>query len=134
MPSEPELHHRDQERLAHEPFLFEKARLLDVGGMIGESLRGRLKLRILALAVQVWHLHFVVAASGHVAAIIAKCAKDAVRWGLRPGRPIWTEGFDKRYCFQWDILRARIEYVERHNTEQGLRAQPWDFIEPVSPP
>ena len=67
---------------------------------------------------------------------VVKCAKEAVRYGLRPGRPIWTDGYDKRFCFDQRTLFARIKYVERHNLERGWPARPWpwDFIEVLSPP
>jgi hypothetical protein len=28
---------------------------------------------------------------------------------------LWTKGFDKRFCFDEQSLRARINYVNRHN-------------------
>ena len=110
-------------------FLFDESRLLDVGAAIGKSLCERLNLRILAMAVRTWHVHTVIAATEHGLPKVVKCAKDAGRWELRPGRPIWTAGYDKRFCFDEDSVRRRIEYVERHNTELGLPAKPWDFIE-----
>ncbi len=59
---------------------------------------------------------------------VVKCAKEAVRYGLRAGRPIWTADYDKRCCFSASALRGRIGYVERHNTAAGLAPRPWEFI------
>lgn len=103
----------------------------DVGG----SLRSRLHVNVLALTVETWHVHFVVAASPHTFGDIVKCAKDAVRHGLKPGRPIWTTGFDKRYCFDEKSVRNRIKYVQQHNKANGWPANPWEFmtISPGSP-
>ena len=84
---------------------------------------------IVAMAVRTWHVHTVIAATEHRLPKVVKCAKDAARWELRPGRPIWTAGYDKRFCFDEASVRRRIAYVERHNTEIGLPARPWDFIE-----
>ncbi len=83
------------------------------------------------MTVQTWHAHIVVGACEHPVEKTAKCAKDAVRWGLRPGRPIWGDGYDKRFCFDEDSVHSRIEYVERHNTVTGLPAKPWQFIEHI---
>ena len=83
------------------------------------------------MTVQTWHVHVVITATQHPVAHIVKCAKDAVRWGLRPGRPIWADGYDKRFCFDEESACARISYVERHNTAIGLPPKPWDFIETI---
>ena len=72
----------------------------------------------------------VAGASSAALPDVVKCAKDAVRWGLRPGRPTWGAGFDKRYCFTMQEVLARIEYVERHNLAAGRPAKPWAFIVP----
>jgi hypothetical protein len=129
MPPDPILEKNDQQRLEHDPFIFRDDDWWMIGNWIGMSLIERKQLRIGALTVQSWHVHFVVAATRHPVADIAKCAKDAVRWGLRIKRPIWTDGYDKRYCFDQEAVDARIQYVERHNTERGRPAKPWGFIE-----
>jgi len=119
----------DGKRMKHPVFLFEKERLLDVGEYIGSSLCERLALRILAMTVQTWHVHLLVGATKHDIAKIAKCAKDAVRWGLRSGRPIWSDGYDKRYCFDERSVWNRMRYIERHNLKQDWPVKPWSFIE-----
>jgi hypothetical protein len=129
LPPDPPLEAADRARRKHPVFLFDASRLLEIGAAIGHSLRDRLHLRILALAVRTWHVHTVIAATEHRLPKIVKCAKDAARWELRPGRRIWTAGYDKRFCFDEESVRRRIAYVERHNTELGLPAKPWDFIE-----
>ena len=57
-----------------------------------------------------------------------KRAKEAVRWSLRPGRPIWATKYDKRFCFDEPSTRNRVNYVERHNTDIGLNARPYPYI------
>jgi len=128
-PPSPVLENVDRHRMKHDPFRFQDDQLFDVGTMIGRSLIDRLHQRIMALTVQRWHAHFVVIASDASPAMIVKCAKDAVRWGLRPGRPIWTDGYDKRFCYDEKAVGARIEYVQRHNLELGWPARPWSYIE-----
>lgn len=127
--AEPALEQADRTRSKYPAWVFAPAELQQVGAMIGDSLKTRLRQKILALTVQSWHVHFVVAASVQRPPAVVKCAKDAVRYGLRAGRPIWTDGYDKRFCFDEPVLHARIEYVERHNVAIGLPAQPWAFID-----
>ncbi len=129
LPPNPELEATDRQRLKHPIFLFDKDQFIEIGLLIGQSLRERLNLRIFAMTVQTWHIHIVIAATEHPVANVVKCAKDSVRWGLRPGRPIWGDSYDKRFCFDEASVYARIEYVERHNITIGLPSKPWGFIE-----
>jgi hypothetical protein len=130
MPPLPWLEANDRTRMTHEPYLFDAARLLDIGRMMGDSLVTRLDVAILALHAARWHFHLVIAATPHDVADVVKCAKDAVRYGLRPRRPIWSDGYDKRFCFDEPSVRNRIRYVERHNEAQRWGSRPWAFITP----
>ena len=134
MPPCPELEAADRRRMPHPPFLFARDQLHEVGAVIGRSLTARLATPIFALHTGVWHFHLVVGAQPDELPRIAKCAKDAVRFHLRPSRPIWTAGYDKRFCFDEPSLRRRIRYVERHNEALGLPLQPWLFIPPLRAP
>ena len=127
-----QIEQHDRALLKHEPWFFDETQFLKIGNLVGRSLIDRRKLSIYALAVQSWHLHIVTSVIDHNWSATVKCAKDAVRWGLRPGRPIWTDGFDKRFCFDDKSMWNRIEYVQRHNVALGWKADPWDFL--VSPP
>ena len=135
LPPNPTLEDDDRKRMKHAVYLFERDRLLDVGGFIGKSLSERLTIRLWAMTVQTWHVHLLVGPTSHAVADIAKCTKDAVRWGLRPGRPIWSDGYDKRYCFDEVPVWNRIRYIQRHNLEQHWPAKPWPFLQtpPFSP-
>ncbi|MEX2287957.1 MAG: hypothetical protein WD648_12760 [Planctomycetaceae bacterium] len=128
LPPNPQLEAADRKRMPHPPFLFDACDLHRVGRAIGESLRARCSVTILALTVQRWHVHVLIGESEIDIADVVKCAKDAVRWELRPHQPIWTTGYDKRFCFDVVTLRNRIAYVERHNLADGLPARPWPFI------
>jgi hypothetical protein len=131
LPPDPLLEAADRSRMKHPPFMFSRDDLMAVGDCLGCALGERLGLRIFAMAVRVWHVHFVATAGEHAASSVVKCVKDAVRWRLRVGRPIWSDGYDKRFCFDERSVRARVQYVERHNLELGWPARPWDFIEPL---
>jgi hypothetical protein len=114
--------------MKYEPFLFDRSRLGEIGEWMGASLAERKGAAIYALTVQSWHCHVVIGPTNHDIADVVKCAKDAVRYGMRVGRPIWTDGYDKRFCFDETALRMRIEYVERHNLDSGWAARPWGFL------
>ena len=129
LPPQPDLEAADRRRMKYPPFYFNDADLLRVGTLLGESLRDRLAQPIWALTVQSWHVHFVVGTSAQSSATIVKCAKEAVRYGLHLRRPVWTTGYDERFCFDEAALRVRIAYVERHNTQHGLPPRPWSWIE-----
>jgi hypothetical protein len=128
-PPDPVLEIADRERMARPLYRFPEDAWFQVGQWIGMSLKDRLHARLLAMTVQAWHVHIVSWADELVVADFVKCAKDAVRWGLRLKRPIWGEGYDKRYCYEAAVVRARIDYVERHNVARERPRKPWDFIE-----
>jgi hypothetical protein len=128
MPARPPLEAADRNRMKHPEYEFADDRRLDVGTWLGEQLIGKHGQTIWALAVRSWHVHFIVAPSRVPVAEIAKSAKEGVRYGLKAGRPIWCDGYDKRYCFDERSLEHRIRYVERHNEEDGLPSRPWSFI------
>lgn len=129
-PPDPELEREDRARMKHPVYIFPRKRLLEIGAFIGESLTARLNIDIHALHVGTWHAHLIIGPTKHNIADVAKCTKDAVRYGLRAGRPIWTEGYDKRFCFDEQAAITRIRYVERHNEARNLPAAPWPFITP----
>lgn len=92
------------------------------------SLQQRKQQTILALTIQTWHVHLIVGATAVGIDDIVKGAKDAGRYHLRLGRPLWTEGYDKRFCFDLDALKQRVAYVERHNERFGWPPRPWAGI------
>ena len=133
-PPDPELESADRARMKHPVFLFPRDGLLDVGQFIGTSLVERLQLKIYALTIGTWHAHIVVGPTRHAIGDVVRTAKDAARYGLKIyDRPIWTTGYDKRFCFDERSVRNRIQYVERHNERHGWPAQPWPFLTPFSP-
>jgi len=124
-PPNPSLESADRDRMKHPEFLFPKESLHQTAAAIAASLTTRLSITLHALALQSWHTHFLVAATEHDVSIIAKCAKDAARYHLRPGRPIWVEGYDKRFCYNFKSVQTRITYIERHNLQNHLPPNPF---------
>jgi nucleoside-diphosphate-sugar epimerase len=121
----------DQSLMKHPLFKFTKQQRVDAGQAMIDSLQNRLNLRIFAMCVQSWHSYFVTSPSDRSIPDIVKCAKDAVRWKLRLDRPLWGADYDKRFCFNASSVRNRINYVERHNLEDGLVARPYSGISEV---
>ncbi len=130
-PPDPILEAADRARLKYPPMLFTPEQCRQAGECIGDTLISRCNLTFFAMTVQPWHVHFVTSAPAAAVSHVAKCAKDAARWGLRIGRPIWGTGYDKRYCYDVEAVRNRILYVERHNLAAGGPAKPWAFISPL---
>ena len=129
-PPNPALEAADRSRMKYPEYRFTSDAWLPIGQSIGVSLVERLSLQIYAMTVQSWHVHIVFGANSAPLGKVVKCAKDAARWELRANRPIWGDGYDKRYCFDVKSVAARIEYVERHNLNAGRPAKPWSFIVP----
>lgn len=128
LPADPDLESRDRAAMKHEPFRFDPTQCLNVGSAIVASLTDRLPLDVLALTVQTWHAHFVIGSTSIRIGDVVKCVKDAARYRLRPARPIWTTGYDKRFCFDAASVTARCAYVDRHNAQLGLPPRPFDAL------
>ena len=127
-PEAPALQAADRQRMTHEPYLFPRDQWLSVGEAVGRSLRERLDVRLYGLTIQSWHGHALIGATRHDVADVVKCLKDAARWHLNVDRPIWADGYDKRWCFDWPTVGTRKRYVQRHNLRNGWPADPWPFL------
>ena len=73
---------------------------------------------ILAIAVCKDHVHLVIGYNGTPIEYTLKHYKNAAMVALRKhglrGR-LWSSGFDKRFCFDPESLRKRIDYVNHQN-------------------
>ncbi|MFO0813238.1 MAG: hypothetical protein U0796_08475 [Gemmatales bacterium] len=125
MPADAMLELADASRLKHPVYLLKPDQLWNVGKRICQKLLERINLRLLALTVETWHVHYVVPATTIALSDIVKQTKETVRFILKPGQPMWTTDFDRRYCFSWEKLHQRVDYVERHNERHGWPSQPW---------
>jgi hypothetical protein len=79
----------------------------------------------LAVHVGSWHVHIVLPYVNAAIETVVKSVKDGIRRGLKYRRPIWTAGYDRRFCFDDSSLQNRVEYVQRHNVRDGLPQRPW---------
>jgi len=84
----------------------------------------RLGQRILALAVCSNHVHlvaeYVPVPIGKIVSHYKNSAQAALRKAGLSGR-VWTKGFDKRYCFDEQALKSRIDYVNYHDKNTPLK-------------
>jgi len=73
--------------------------------------------QIYALAVRTSHVHLVVEYIPRPVGVVVQryknCAVRALRKMGVQGR-VWTNGFDKRYCFDSGTLQRKINYVNSH--------------------
>jgi REP element-mobilizing transposase RayT len=76
----------------------------------------RVNQKILALVVCSNHIHLVAQANSEPINLFVRRYKTAATRTLRKYFPdkIWSEGYDKRFCFSQEEVTKRIQYVERH--------------------
>ncbi len=129
LPAEPIREVGDRAAAVPGPLVFDRDELHFVGKLMGTALCDALGLHLWALAVQVWYAHVVVASTRVPADRIVEVADGAIREGTGRRRPIWGEGYDKRFCFDEPTAAQWIAYVERHNVAIGLGPRPWPFVE-----
>ncbi len=82
----------------------------------------RIGQRIYALTVQENHVHLVLKKTKEKIESAVHRYKRAATFVLRKEGVkgiIWTKGYDKRYCFNVDDLKSRIDYVLRHDVERN---------------
>ncbi len=78
---------------------------------------GEWDVEILALAVCRDHLHVVTGPLNDPIGKVVAVWKTAVRHALYDAGlagKVWAKGYDKRFCYDDESLRARIDYVVGH--------------------
>ena len=74
--------------------------------------------KIYSVAVCSNHVHIVVncidETTGYVTGRYKKAASDTLRKRGFVGK-VWTKGYDKRYCFNKESLRNKVDYVQKHD-------------------
>ncbi len=77
-----------------------------------------LSQKIYAMAVCSNHVHIVLNSIAKPIGKVLSHYKNAARLALEAngfvGR-LWTKGYNKRYCFNKDELKSKIDYVLKHN-------------------
>jgi REP element-mobilizing transposase RayT len=78
--------------------------------------------QLMAVSIESWHVHMLVAHGFDTVPKAAGRLEARMRQAVDRGR-IWTEGYDKRFCFDDETVAKRHRYINRH---EGAR--------PVHPP
>lgn len=77
----------------------------------------RFQQEICAIAVCSNHVHIVAEYVGVPISVLVGYYKNAGRVALKgyglKGK-VWTRGYDKRFCFSEEDLKAKVDYVNRH--------------------
>ena len=129
MPADPQREDMDRQQLKYPPFYFNQAQQLAAGVFVIRSAREKLRTPIWALAIEPWHMHVVTGPFDKPIGEASKEFKLSVLHGLHLGRPIWSKGYDKRWCAEPDVVAARVRYVERHNVRRDMPAQRWPGLD-----
>src|SRR4030042_3733900 len=116
-PANESLAESNEQNLVKKPVTLSKEHRAIVTKVITEKAH-RLNQRIHALAVRSNHVHIVAEYIPMPISSVVKSYKMSAQIALRKvclsGR-VWTKGFDKRYCFDRQSLKKRIDYVHSHN-------------------
>lgn len=113
-PAAPHIQLADRRRLKHPPFLFPPMQQSAAVEFCTSAMKS-LGTAPLALHIGSWHVHIVIPYLHVPLPAIVKTVKDGIRRGLDHRRPIWTDGYDRRFCFDYASLQNRVDYVRRHN-------------------
>lgn len=73
--------------------------------------------RLFAVSIERWHIHWLADHGFDPVETMVGRLKNRMRKALNRGR-IWTEGYDKRFCFDSESVLRRFDYIRRH---QGYR-------------
>ena len=117
LPANPKLSDSNMQNLTKKPVKLSKAHRKIITKAIYEK-ASQLKHKIYALAVSYNHVHIVIDNTPEPIGTIVKYYKMAGQVALRKygiTSRLWTKGFDKRYCFDKQTLKSRIDYVNLHD-------------------
>ncbi len=129
LPPNPQIEDYDREHLKYKPFFFNQTQQQSAGTLVIRSAKEKLHTPIWALSIEAWHMHIVI---GPIVQSIGEASKEfklSILHGLQLGRPIWSKGYDKRWCFNAASVAARVHYVQRHNTRRGKNVQRWSGLD-----
>ncbi len=115
----PGLYNSNRMALKHLPvYLSEDQRNLVKVQIIEEA--ERIGQKIYALTIQDRHVHLVAEKTNETIESAVHHYKRTATYVLRQNGfigKVWTKGYDKRYCLNQGQLKARVEYVLRHDVK-----------------
>ena len=122
LPHDPVVLERSQRRMRDEPVLLTPTQqdtvfksLLMAADEFGYTLY--------AVSIESWHMHVLLTHGFDPVKQVVGRLKTRMRQAVGRGR-IWTEGYDKRYCFTDAAIEARHEYIRRHRGYRPLPPTP----------
>lgn len=117
LPSNQPLEDANKQNLAKESVKLSSAHRQIVQNAILEKAK-QLNQKMYALSVSYNHVHLVAGYIPMPMGLVVRHYKGVAQTALRKvglaGR-VWTKGFDKRYCFDEQTLKNRINYVKSHD-------------------
>jgi len=117
LPPNQSLEDSNKQNLSKEPVKLSNVQRQIVQNAILEK-ADQLNQKIFVLSVSSNHVHIVAEYIPMPIGLVVRHYKGVAQTALRKtglsGR-IWTKGFDKRYCFDEQTLKKRIDYVKSHN-------------------
>lgn len=118
LPPDPTRLRRSKRLLRREPVMLSATEQSVVADAIIRA-TGEFSYRLLALSVESWHLHVLVDHGFDPVETMVGRLKTRARQAVNRGR-IWTEKYDKRFCYSVDTVRARTAYINRHRGARDL--------------
>jgi len=117
LPPNQSLEDSNKQNLSKEPVRLSDTHRQIVQNAILEK-ANELNQKIYVLSVFSNHVHIVAEYIPMPIGLVVRHYKGAAQSALRRtglSGNIWTKGFDKRYCFDEQTLKKRIDYVKSHN-------------------
>ena len=117
LPPNQSLEDSNKQNLSKEPVRLSDTHRQIVQNAILEK-ANELNQKIYVLSVFSNHVHIVAEYIPMPIGLVVRHYKGAAQSALRKTSllgNIWTKGFDKRYCFDEQTLKKRIDYLKSHN-------------------
>jgi REP element-mobilizing transposase RayT len=112
LPGDPERLNEARRRMASQPVLLSPMER-DVAFDALIAAAREFDYAVLAVSIESWHMHVLVTHGFDDAPKAFGRLKTRMRQAVGRGR-IWTEGYDKRFCFDDQTLAHRRDYINRH--------------------
>lgn len=118
LPGDPRLHQSAARRMSGNPVVLSRQEQAQASQAL-RAASHEFAYTLLAVSIESWHAHWLIDHGYDTVAAMVGRLKTRMRQALRRGR-IWTEGFDKRFCFDERTVETRRQYIERHAGFQPL--------------
>jgi len=122
LPGDPDRLDEARQRMARDPVLLSPTdRDTAFAAMLAAATE--FDYRLLAVSIESWHLHMLLDHGYDNVASAAGRLKTRMRQAVGRGR-IWTESYDKRFCFDDATVHHRRDYINRHHGARPIPPPP----------